>query len=215
MSPVGKQSGALAARVYAALLAACPSEFRREYGREMALVFADRCRESAGRGRAATLRVWREALADLARAAAREHLESLRQGGRLMKTVRTIVIALVAYAFTLLVVAPLYARNVGSLPAFADSLIDALISTGLLFNFVFLLLTLTRLSEGARAVRATLVITSLVVAALIAFAGVLAGPGAGVGGRIISAQVLSMLVWFSIHLWWVRRKKTAGPAATA
>lgn len=210
---MGKKSGALAARVYAALLAACPSEFRREYGREMALVFADRCRESAGR--AATLRVWREALADLARAAAREHFESLRQGGRLMKTVRTIVIALLAYAFTLLVVAPLYARNVGSLPAFADSLIDALISTGLLFNFVFLLLTLTRLSEGARAVRATLAITSLVVAALIAFAGVLAGPSAGVGVRIISAQVLSMLVWFSIYLWWVRRRKTAGPAATA
>lgn len=210
---MGKKSGALATRVYAALLAACPSEFRREYGREMALVFADRCRESVGR--AATLRVWREALADLARTAAREQLESLRQGGRMMKTVRTILIALLAYAFTLLVVAPLYVRNVSSLPAFADSLIDALISTGLLFNFVFLLLTLTRLSEGARAVRATLVIASLVVAALIAFAGVLAGPGAGVDGRIISAQVLSVLVWFSIHLWWVRRGKTAGPAATA
>src|SRR2546429_573870 len=82
----------------------------------------------------------------------------------------------------------------------------ALISTGLLFNFIFLLLTLTRLSEGARAVRAALVVTSLVVAALVALMRSAAGTHAGVGVSIILAQALSLLVWFTAHLWWVLRR---------
>ena len=210
---MGKQSGALAARVYAALLAACPSEFRREYGREMALVFADRCRESAGRG--GLPRVWREALSDLARTATKEHLERLRRGGGLMKTLRTIALALVAYAFTLLVVAPLYARNAGSMPGFAASLLDALIFTGLAFNFIFLVMTLPRWLEGARAVRASLALTAGLIAVVGGVVMVQAGPPARVNVWVVLAQALSLLVWFSIHLWWVRRRAAAGPSATA
>jgi hypothetical protein len=209
----GEKGRALSPRVYAALLAAYPSEFRRDYGREMALVFADRCRETAGRG--GSLRVWREALCDLARAAMREHVERLRQGGGLMKTVRTIVMALLAYAFTLLVVAPLYARNAGRVPAFVASLADALIFTGLVFNFIFLVLTLPRWLEGVRAVRASLVLTAGLIAVLLAVMMVKGGPPARVNVSIVAAQVLSLLVWFSLYLWWVRRKATAGPPATA
>jgi hypothetical protein len=204
---VGKKSTPLSARVYAALLAAYPSEFRREYGREMALVFADRCRESGARG--AALRVWREALCDLARAATREHVERLRRGGGMMKTVRTIVLALLAYAFTLLVVAPLYARNAGRVPAFAASLADALIFTGLVFNFIFLVLTLPRWAEGVRAVRASLAVTAVLIAVLVGVVMVKAGAPEQLNARIVVAQVLSLLVWFSIHLWWVRRKTAA------
>jgi len=210
---VGKKSWAREARVYAALLAACPSEFRREYGREMALVFADRCRESDARG--GLPRVWCEALGDLARAATREHCERLKRGGEAMKTVRTIVIALLAYAFTLLVVAPLYARNAGSMPALAASLADALIFTGLVFNFIFLVLTLTRWLEGVRAVRASLAVTAGLIAVLVGVVMVKAGASELLNFRIVAAQVLSLLVWFSIYLWWVRRKSAAGPPATA
>ncbi len=210
---MGKKSTPLPARVYAALLAAYPSEFRREYGREMALVFADRCREGGARG--ASLRVWREALCDLARAATREHVERLRRGGGMMKTVRTIMMALLAYALTLLVVAPLYARNVGSMPAFVNSLIDALIFTGLAFNFIFLVLTLPRWLEGARAVRASLVLTGVLIAVLVGVVMVKAGAPEQLNARIVVAQALSLLVWFSIHLWWVRRKSASGPPATA
>ena len=210
-----KKSRPLSARVYAALLAAYPPEFRREYGREMAIVFADRCRDEARRGRAYGFRVWRDALGDLARTAATEHLERLRRGGGRMKVLRTIALALVAYSFTLLVVAPLYARNAALMPGFIASLLDALISTGLLFNFIFLVLTLTRLTEGARAVRATLVVTCVVVAALIAIVRGTAGPHAGVGVSIILAQALSLFVWFSVHLWWVLRRKATGPQAVA
>ena len=205
-------------RAYALLLAAYPREFRRAYGREMALVFADRCRERAraGRGAAALVRVWGEALLDLALTAPREHLESFREGGGVMRTLRTVALALLAYAFTLLVVAPLYARNIVNLPAVVNSLLDAGISTGLIFNFVFLLLTLTRWLEGVRAVRAALALTTLIVGALITLITVGGGPHAGLSLLIVVAQVLSLLFWFTVHLWWVlRRRGSAGPPAAA
>ena len=212
---MGKKSGTLSARVYAALLAAYPSEFRREYGREMALLFADRCRDETARGRASLLRVWREALLDLALSAPRQRLENLSRGGGLMRTLRTVALALVAYAFTLLVVAPLYARNAGVLPGFVGYLVDALISTGLIFNFIFLVLTLTRWLEGVRAVRAALALTTLVIAALIALITASGDPHARLNVLIVVTQVLSLLVWFTVHLWWVLRKARAGPPATA
>jgi hypothetical protein len=208
-----KVDGSLSRRAYALLLAAYPREFRREYGREMALVFADRCRdESRARGRAALARVWGEALLDLVASAPREHFERLGEEG-LMRTLRTIALAAVAYAFTLLVVAPLYARNVGVLPGFVNSLIDALISTGLVFNFVFLLLTLTRWLEGVRAVRVALALTAAVVGVLITL--VMVSAPAYVNVNIVVAQILSLLVWYTAHLWWVRRKARAAPPATA
>ena len=204
-------------RAYALLLAAYPREFRRVYGREMALVFADRCREQtrAGRGASALARLWGEALLDLALTAPREHLERLREGGGMRRTLRTIAVALVVYAFTLFVVAPLYARNIVNLPGFVNSLIDALISTGLIFNFVFLLLTLTRWMEGTRAVRAALALTTLVVGALIALITASSSPHASLNLLIVVAQVLSLLFWFTAHLWWVLRKGRHGPPAAA
>jgi hypothetical protein len=203
--------GSLSRRAYALLLAAYPREFRREYAREMELVFDARRRE----GSATLARLWGEAVLDLALNVPRAYLERLRKGGGLMKTLRTAALAAAAYAFTLLVVAPLYARNVGSLPGFVASLIDALIATGLVFNFVYLVLTLTRWREGVRAVRAALVVTALFVAGLITLIVVSSGPPAHVNLNVVVAQVLSLLFWFTAHLWWVRRRGRAVPPATA
>ena len=200
-------------RVYALLLASYPQGFRREYGREMALVFSDLCRESAGG--AALARVWAGALADLALTAPRLRLEELLEGGGLMRTVRTVALALAAYAFTLLVVTPLYARNAGSMPGFVASLIDALIFTGLVFNFVYLVLTLPRWLEGAKAVRASLALTTGIVAVLLFLMMSQGGPHANLSLTIIAAQVVSLLVWFTAHLWWVSRRSGAATPATA
>lgn len=208
---IRKGDGSLSRRAYQLLIAAYPREFRREYGREMALVFADRCRE----GSAALLRLWGEALLDLALNVPREHFQRLGGGEGLMKILRTVGLAVAAYAFTLLVLAPLYARNVGSLPGFVASLIDPLIATGLIFNFLYLLLTLTRWREGVRAVHTALVVTALVVAGLITLMVVSAGPGPHIHLNIVVGQVLSLLFWYTVHLWWVRRKGRDVPPATA
>jgi hypothetical protein len=107
-----KRHGSRSRRVYALLLASYPRGFRREYGREMARVFADLCRESAGR-------------ASLAMA-------------------------------TLIVGA--------------------------------LLLMMTKSGEQHTS---------------------------SLTPRIIAAQVVSLLVWFAVHLWWVSRREGAVTPATA
>jgi hypothetical protein len=200
-------------RAYALLLASYPPGFRREYGREMARVFADLCRESAGG--AALARVWAGALADLALTAPRLRLEEMLEGGALMSKVRTVALALAAYAFTLLVVAPLFVRNARSMPNFVAHLTDALIFTGLVFNLVFQVLTLPRWFEGVRAVRAALALTTCVIGVLMFVSASSEGPHAPhLNLFIIVAQVLSLLVWFTAHMWWVLRRRGAATPAT-
>ena len=213
MSKSGKNRS-LSERAYARLLSVYPHGFRRAYAREMTLVFADRFR-SEGHGPGAFLRVWRDALLDLALSAPRQHLEEMWRGAGLMRTLRTIAIALLAYAFTLLVIAPVFARNAGTMPSFVASMIDALVSTGIIFNFIFLLLTLTRWLEGVRAVRVALGLTTLIIAVLITLMTLSLGVHARLSLWIVGAQVLSLLIWFTIHLWWVLRRKANVPHAPA
>jgi predicted permease len=64
-------------RAFRMLLALYPGEFRDEYGRELALVFADRYRDAtSSRER---VRVWREAIGGVLREAPREHIQMLTQ----------------------------------------------------------------------------------------------------------------------------------------
>ena len=211
-----KKGKTFSARLYALLLSAYPREFRREYGREMALVFADRRREEAG-GRGASLRIWGEALFDLLRTAPKERLESFLGGDGLMRVLRTVGAAVVAYAFTLLVIARWFSHNHHRLPAFVGNLLDGLIFTGLVFNFVYLVITLPRWLEGVRAVRLTLAITTFIVGALLVIMAVSVGPAARPVFSVYVAQVLALLIWFTVYLWWVLRRKsqTVPPAATA
>ena len=206
----------LSRRLYGALLAAYPPEFRREFGREMALVFNDRCRDAGRQGGARALAlVWCEALVDLALTAPRERAAALAGGG-FMRVLRTVVLALAAYAFALLVAAPLYMRNRESMHPFLGNMADALIATGVLFNVIFLILTLPRLAEGVRAVRLAGLLTSLIVAGLIAFIAMTGGPPARPHLSVIAAQVLALFLWYAAHLWWVLRPRgAAGPPEPA
>ena len=211
-----KKGKSFSVRIYALLLAAYPREFRREYGREMTLVFADRRRAEA-RGRGARLRIWREALFDLMKTAPKERLDSFLGGDGLMRVLRTIAVAVVAYAFTLLVIARWFSNHHHNLPAFVGHLLDALIFTGLVFNFIYLVLTLPRWLEGVRAVRLTLAITTFIIGTLLVIMAVSVGPEAGPSFLALVAQVLALLIWFTVYLWWVlrRRSKTVPPAAAA
>jgi len=134
-----------------------------------------------------------------------------------MRNVRTVALALAAYAFTLIVVAPLFTHNARSMPNFVASLIDALISTGLVFNLIFQVLTLPRWLEGVRAVRATLALTTCVIGVLLFVLASVGGPHARLNPFTIPTQVISLLVWFTVHLWWVLRRRgaTATPATDA
>jgi putative ABC transport system permease protein len=64
-------------RLYRSLLVVYPPEFRAAYGRELCLVFVDRCRER--RSLAGLLGVWTSAVAGLVRAAPKEHYHMIVQ----------------------------------------------------------------------------------------------------------------------------------------
>ncbi len=72
-----RQRPSSAVRLFRVLLALYPGEFRDEYGREMALVFADRHRAASTFGE--RLLIWIEALWGLATQAPREHAAMLMQ----------------------------------------------------------------------------------------------------------------------------------------
>ena len=76
-TPRHRAARPVAERVFRALLTVYPGEFRDEYGREMALVFADRHRAASTLGE--RLLIWIEALWGLATQAPREHAAMLMQ----------------------------------------------------------------------------------------------------------------------------------------
>jgi hypothetical protein len=59
---------------YRALLFLYPRRFREEYGREMALVFRDCCRDAQRNGAGSLRKLWRAALVDLITNAVKEHV---------------------------------------------------------------------------------------------------------------------------------------------
>jgi predicted permease len=67
----------LSTRLFRALLTLYPGEFRDEYGREVAMVFADRYRDA--RGIREHARLWVEAIAGVLREAPKEHVRMLLQ----------------------------------------------------------------------------------------------------------------------------------------
>jgi putative ABC transport system permease protein len=64
-------------RLYRGFLFAYPAAFRDEYGRELCLAFADRCREASSR--AAMALVWAEAIFGILNEAPKEHLHMIMQ----------------------------------------------------------------------------------------------------------------------------------------
>jgi capsular polysaccharide biosynthesis protein len=91
-SHLDSKSVLISVKVYELLLAACPAEFRREYGPAMKQLFRDQCRDAWNEKRGWGLAAWwLRALPDLAKTAFVEHLTSLRRRESLFaKIVRAI-----------------------------------------------------------------------------------------------------------------------------
>ena len=77
---MGTSASSWSTRAFRRLLSLYPGEFRDEYGRELALVFADRYRDAPSAWRRA--QVWVEAIGGVVREAPREHLHVLSQDVR-------------------------------------------------------------------------------------------------------------------------------------
>lgn len=80
MPDAGSRWASVSERVYEALLAAYPKEFREEYGPRMMQAFGDLCREELRRGGAFGLaRLWVRTIPDLVKTAFVERRKTMRQ----------------------------------------------------------------------------------------------------------------------------------------
>jgi hypothetical protein len=200
---LSKKSLAVSDRLYKLMLMVYPAEFRREYEREMAQVFRDCCRQQRQQdGKLGLARLWVRMFLDLLRTVPAEHLESLRKGGTVVKALQKLSLAILIYAGVIMTLGRFLSKWKPHIPYLLGSAADSLVSFGIAFNFIALLLVTTRLLDAMRAVRATCI---AVVALIVIFLAVVpheARPDA----VAMTMWVLSLLFWFGIHSLWARKR---------
>jgi hypothetical protein len=197
----------LSQRVFALLLAAYPAEFRREYGREMMQVFrACYYAEVRRKGLFGAINLWVYTLVDLARSAPREHLQESDGGLKgIMRAIRTLVLAIIVYIAAVMIFGKLLVAGKPYLPFAFGAMLDSLLSIGIAFNFIALVLVTTKLVRPLMAVRAACISVVLLLAAFLLLIPASARPGA----VAVTTMVLSLLFWFLAHQWWAHRRERA------
>ena len=186
-------------RLYGLLLFAYPAEFRREFGNEMLQVFRDSYRDEA---RAGSLpRFWLRILLDLASTVVKERVDSSQRRGvmnrrsdgmALLGCIGIIVIAFVIHRYAI--------RNNLPFPFWSGYILDALIVTGVIGNFiVFLLSKTTKLNP----LRTAISVFAVVHAALLLLIVVIStnGPPTNWIGVLIG-YLVSYVFWVGLHFVW-------------
>jgi hypothetical protein len=203
-------------RFYGLLLLAYPAEFRREYGPHMSQVFRDCYYAEKRRGQTvALLRLWLRTLADLVLTAPKEHLENLGKENGIMKNMRRDALALLG-CIAIIVIAFLllsYGRSpeLSSISIFGYVL-DALVTAGIVGNFiVFLLVKTTKLNPLRTALWTFLVVNAAPVLVL-AIIGSRIDPQFRLGS-VLLGYVVSFLFWLGLHWVWSQTKNPPGAFA--
>ncbi|HJP91397.1 MAG TPA: hypothetical protein VJ875_05550 [Pyrinomonadaceae bacterium] len=202
----------LSCRIYRMLLAAYPSDFRREYGPSMLQVFRDSYRDALMRQKKlATVNYWLAILCDLVVTATRQHIENVGKVNSAMNNIRRDLIAVIGCAVIILVAFMLLsygrAHEVGSVLVFGRVL-DALVFTGIVGNLiVFLLVKITRWNSLLIACWTFLVVTA-VPAILLAVFGSRIDPQFRLGPTML-AYVVSFIFWVLLHYLWRSTAKSA------
>jgi hypothetical protein len=194
--------GKLSSRIYSLLLLAYPCEFRREFGPEMLQVFLDYYR-AEDKHLGTRLLLWWRTLIDLFVSAAREHSDNSGKENFFMSNLRRDLVA-VSGCVGIIVVAALllsYGRKheVASILTFGYAL-DALVTTGVIGNFIIFLLLKTTRFNPLRIAFWTLLVVHAVPAIFIAVIGrndPLFNPGS-----VAIGYVVSFLFWLLLHWAW-------------
>ncbi len=198
------------ARIYGYLLMAYPAQFRREYGPHMTQVFRDCYRQQRRLGsQFALLRLWCQMLIDLMQTAPTEHIDNFGKENFIMNNLRRDAVAVLG-CLAIIVIAFFtlqYGRsNQVSSILMLGYILDAIVMTGLVGNFVvFLLAKLSKLNPLRTALWTFLIINvlSVIVALLI---GMRVDPQFNLAGVIVG-YVVSFIFWYGLHWMWAQRKR--------
>jgi hypothetical protein len=199
-------------RLYGLLLFAYPPEFRRKFGDEMLQVFRDCYRAQATRRSLPSF--WLRTLIDLLSTAVTERTDRSGREGILMNNGRRDVVALLA-CIGIIVIAFLllsYGRRneVSSILAFGYVL-DALITTGVVGNFIVFLLAKTTRFNPLRAALWTFAIVHAVPVLFMALVVGTRDPRFNLG-RVVVGYVVSFVIWTGLH--WAWRSTSSKPLTT-
>jgi len=191
----------LSTRVYGFLLLAYPAEFRREFGSEMLQVFRDSYRAEARNGSVPSF--WWRTLLDLVSTAAKERIDNSGREGVFMNR-RSDAVALLG-CVGILVLAFLLHRYVTKNPAASVFLLayvlDPLIVTGVIGNFIVFLLTKTTKFNPQRIAITVFAVVHAACLLLILVLSSIGIPGPNWGGVLIG-YVLSFVIWVGLHFAW-------------
>lgn len=210
MNRVNDKSLVVSSRIYSFLLFAYPENFRRAYGSQMVQLFRDCYRAEKRQPRRARLFLfWLSTLIDLLKTAPKERLQDPGKGVEIMKAIRNLVIAIIIYGVVLILTVKFLATARHQLPFAVGTFIDALVSIGVLFNFIVLLLVSTRVMKATRAVITSAIATFVLISGALSFMFMRVPAEAGPTGISILALVVSFLIWFALHWLWAQRKASA------
>ena len=190
-------------RIYGLLLFAYPKDFRREYGPHMAQVFRDSYRAEK---RTRVFRLWLNTLVDLLRTAPKERMQNVDEGV-VMKAIRNLAIAIVIYALAIFLTGRFLVTARHHLPFAVGTFIDSLVSIGVLFNFIVLLLVSTRLMAATRAVVTSAIATLVLITGALTIMAMNLPAEAGPTGISILMMALSFAIWFVLHWFWAQRRE--------
>ena len=204
MKAVHDRPQIVSGRIYGLLLFAYPKDFRREYGPHMAQVFRDCYRAEKQRTR--VLRLWLNTLVDLLRTAPKERMQTVGQGV-VMKAIRNLAIAIVIYALAIFLTGKFLVTARHHLPFAVGTFIDSLVSIGVLFNFIVLLLVSTRLMAATRAVVTSAIATVVLITGALSIISISAPAEARPAAISILMMVLSFAIWFLLHWFWAQRRE--------
>ena len=128
-----------------------------------------------------------------------------------MRAIRNLIFAIVIYAVVLIVTGKVLVSLRPSLPLAVGSFIDALVSIGVLFNFIVLVLFFTKLMKATKAVITSAIATVIIIGgALSVFAIRL--PEARPQPVTVLMFALSFLIWLALHWLWAQRRIPVQPA---
>lgn len=187
-------------RLYGWLLLAYPQEFRRAFGNEMVQVFRDCYRAEACSGSVPSF--WLRTLSDLVLTAAKERADSTGRKRIFMNKRSDVMVllasvAIIVIAFLLLT----YGRrnDVSSILVFGYVL-DALITTGVIGNFIVFLLSKTTKLNPLRTAISVFAVVHVVLLLLVVVLST-NGPPVNWAGVIIG-YLVSFAIWVGLHFAW-------------
>src|SRR5262245_6445360 len=200
-----KTNADFSCRVYRFLLFFYPSEFRRDYGGQMVLVFRDRYRDEVGGNRHfALINYWSHTLLDLVVTATREHSENLGKDRQLMTNTRRDIVALLGTIAIIVVAFALlnYGRSheVSSILA-VGRVLDAVVTAGVVGNLIVFLLVKFGKWNSFRVALWTFLVVHAVLLTIVAVLGPRVDPQFTIGPNLV-AYVVSFLFWFGLHCGW-------------